>query len=890
MSAESTTAVTLVFTDLVNSTALKDQLPGADITARNRLYFDSILTPHRERVESGLKDCGGRVVKTEGDAYFAVFASAAAATQWAIEVQLSHLNHPIPTPLGPLQVKIGMHTGNPLPDGDDFIGQEVDYAARVSALAGGGQIVLSGTSASLVRDAGIGGLKLHPHGERELKGIGSVAVFEALYGGREAQPLKAAALREGFVPAPATPFIGREAQIATWCDVLRADSTRLLTLIGFGGMGKTRSALQLATLCHENFSADFPQGVWWIELEEARTGDAMISRIAASLHFQLQPQPSAREQLWSYLRERQALLVLDNLEQIPDAAVIVNEMLKAAPRLKIAATSRRALNLQIEQQIEVPPLPIDEAVLLFGQRAQSRRTAMTPGADAAKNAGANAEAEADIRELCRRLEGVPLAIELAASRSAAMTPREMTGRLSERFRLLQSRAPDLPPRQRALRGAIDWSHELLSEEDQSLFAQLGVFAGGFTLLEAEAVCDAFDVFEGVQELWSQSLLRAATGLDQTTRYLMLESLRDYAGEKLAAAPEVEATVRRRHLDYFLDFARERIARLRTAEEAAALREMEAGADNVRAAMDWAQQQQEHLLCARLALALGTWLQRRGLQQEAITRFTTGLEAVNRLPGERRSMAAELLRERGGVHLDMHEWEAARGAANESLAVFESIGDARGVSQARNLLGWVAEDEKDFSGARAHFVAALQGFEACGDRVGTANVRNNLGNLESQDATGDKAQAEHHLRAALELLRAGGDARGLAAALTNLGALAFEAGRVDEASERYREALSFQRELCDVSGIAFSLFNLGEVAELKGQQGDTQQTRLAYRLLAAAERLFDEAGSPHKSFVREFCARVAAGLGYAPTALDVLQRNLREKSLDDLLVWAVPENS
>ncbi len=717
MSAESTTAVTLVFTDLVNSTALKDQLPGADITARNRLYFDSILTPHRQRVEANLRSCGGRVVKTEGDAYFAVFASAAAATQWAIEVQLSHLNHPIATPLGPLQVKIGMHTGNPLPDGDDFIGQEVDYAARVSALAGGGQIMLSGTSASLVRDAGIASLKLHPHGERELKGIGSVAVYEALYGGREAQPLKAAALREGYVPAPATPFIGREAQIAAWCDVLRADSTRLLTLIGFGGMGKTRSALQLATLCLETFSADFPAGVWWVELEEARTGDAMISRIAAALNFQLQPQPSAREQLWSFLRERQALLVLDNLEQIPDAATIVNDMLKAAPRLKVAATSRRALNLQIERQIEVPPLPIDEAVLLFGQRAQSRRTAFAPGADAAKTAGANAGAEAqieaDIRELCRRLEGVPLAIELAASRSAAMTPREMTGRLNERFRLLQSRAPDLPPRQRALRGAIDWSHELLSEEDQSLFAQLAVFAGGFTLNEAEAVCDAFDVFEGVQELWSQSLLRAATGLDQTTRYLMLESLRDYAGEKLGAVSEVEAAVRRRHLDYFLDFARERIARLRTSDEAAALREMEAGTDNVRAAMDWAWQQQEYLLCVRLALALGTWLQRRGLQQEAIARFTTGLEAVNRLPGERRSLAAELLRERAGVHLDMHEWEAARAAANESLAVFERIGDARGVAQGRNLLALVALGEKDFSGARALYVAARPGFEACG---------------------------------------------------------------------------------------------------------------------------------------------------------------------------------
>jgi tetratricopeptide (TPR) repeat protein len=182
----------------------------------------------------------------------------------------------------------------------------------------------------------------------------------------------------------------------------------------------------------------------------------------------------------------------------------------------------------------------------------------------------------------------------------------------------------------------------------------------------------------------------------------------------------------------------------------------------------------------------------------------------------------------------------------------------------------------------------------GDGLGIANVRNNLGGLEFQDPEGDKVEAARHFQAALELLRGAGDARGIAAALTNLGAIAFEAGRVDEASERYREALRFQRELCDVSGIASSLFNLGEAVELKGQQGDGQrnevQTRHAYRLLAAAEHLFDEVGSPYKSFAREFCARTAADLGYTSAALDALQRNLRAKSLDDLLTWALPENS
>jgi predicted ATPase/class 3 adenylate cyclase len=873
--------LTLVFTDIQGS---------SDLWEEHRSAFHPVLEEHNRLMREIAAKWNGVEVKTEGDAFFLVFARASDAVRFAVEAQIAFGAcrwDSILAGVSSLCVRMGLHTGEPIlsahPDGAaDYFGPTVNRAARVGGAGHGAQIVVSDSTRALALPELPGDISFFDLGTHRLKGVGEEHLWQILHPAlpRNFPLLKTLNPTRHNLPLPRTPFIGRAAQIEAWSEILLQDVTRLLTLLGFGGMGKTRSALQLAALCAENYAAQFPDGVWWIELDEAHTGDAMILRIASSLRLQLQPQPSAREQLWSFLRERETLLVLDNLEQIPDAATVVNEMLKEAPRLKCVATSRRPLGLQAERQVEVPPLLPSEATLLFHQRAQSHRTSLRE--DPTK------DVEADIQELCRRLEGVPLAIELAATRAALMTPREMLGRLDERFRLLQSRAPDLPPRQRALRGTIDWSYELLGEEDKALFAQLSVFAGGFTLHEAEAIRDAYDVLEGVQELRNQSLLRAANDLDQSTRYFMLESLRDYASEKLHTTPEIEATVQARHAAYFERFAKEHITRLRSADEAAALREFEAGVDNVRAALNWAWQQEEYLLSARLALRLGTWLQRRGLHKEAMTCFDRGLEALNHLPGARRSMAGELLRERTGVHLDMHQWAAAREAANESLSAFEHIGDARGMAQARNLLGWVCQGESNLDAARVHFAAALQGFEEVEDRVGVANVHNNLGTLEYEDAKGDKVQAERHLRAAQESLRAAGDARGLAAALTNLGALAFEASRVNEACQFYREALLFQRELGDIPGIASSLFNLGEAAELQGRQGEAQQARLAYRLLAVAERLFDEVGSPHKAFARELGARVAADLSYAPSALDALQNNLRNKSLDELLAWALPE--
>jgi predicted ATPase/class 3 adenylate cyclase len=693
--------VTLVFTDLVNSTAIKSKLPGVDIIERNRAYFDKILTPHRQRLWTNLDAYGGRVVDTAGDGCFLVFNDTTRAVNWAIAVQSSHADEPIDTPLGPLQVKIGMHTGAPLQEGDNFIGQEVDYAARVGALANGGQIVVSEAAAALVRAAGIVGIALHPHGERELKGIGRVPVYELLYANRQPQPLKEPSFSMTNLPLSFTPFIGRDVEMADWCDLLLEPTTRLMTLTGFGGMGKTYTARQLAKLCIEKYAEPFPDGVWWVELEEARTGEGMLSRIAYCLPLDLQPEPSIKEQLCKFLSGRQLLLVLDNTEQISDAANAVNELLNVAPRVKCLVTSRRPLHLRAEHLMQVPPMPSSDAVTLFVKRARARQRDF-----ALTNANTP-----DVTELCRRLEGVPLAIELAASRIAVMGPRDMLDRVDQQLDILKTRAPDLHPRQRALRAAIDWSYDLLTDDDKSLFAQLAVFAGRFSMADAKAVCEAFDVMEGLEELLHHSLLRAETDTTQRRQFFMLESVRAYAQEKLQGFADAGMQVRQQHADYFLQFAQQRIGKLRKrVEEAQSLQEFEAHFDNVRTAMDWTQQQGNRTPSAEFALALGTYLQRKAFYREAARRIEMGLDVVRGLQGESVKLRADLLRERAGLHLDAHEWQQAEKFAQDALGLFEQLSDSQGKADCYNLLGLAAKNQKDFAQARHHYTQALEHFQ------------------------------------------------------------------------------------------------------------------------------------------------------------------------------------
>jgi tetratricopeptide (TPR) repeat protein len=486
---------------------------------------------------------------------------------------------------------------------------------------------------------------------------------------------------------------------------------------------------------------------------------------------------------------------------------------------------------------------------------------------------------------------VPLAIELAASRVVTLSPREIAKRLDERFKVLQTDAPDLPPRQRALRAAIDWSHGLLSPEDQALFAQLAVFAGGFTLEDAEAVCehDTPDVetMEAVARLRSNSLLRSEiVPQTQQTRYFMLEALREYAGEKLRAHPERAESTFARHADYFLDFAQVRISHLRDGGAAQAIAEMESSFDNVRSAMDWCERHARWTQCARLSLALGTFLQCRGFGHEAVRRLQTGLEAIERDrdeidPPAYFRLKAALLREKASVHLDHFAWVEARTEALASRALFEAGDDARGVAQATNLLGLCAKAEADFAVARSNFEEALAMFQGTEDTLGVALALNNLGLVEYTDAAGSPTKAIEYWTQALTFHHELEDKRGIAQVLTNLGALAQEQGREEDAWQAYLEALRWERELQHTLGVARALSNLGEISESR------RQWLRACRFYAAAQCLFNKIGSPYEQYSRDLLMRLSAQLnGEGTLQLEADGERLKERSLSDVVHWAL----
>lgn len=846
-----TGVITLVFTDIEGSSSLWEA---------HREAFAPVLAEHNRLMREAAARWNGVEVKTEGDAFFLVFARASDAVNFSVDVQRAlnaHRWNEVHPEVETIRVRIGMHAGEPIfgehPGGlGDYFGPVVNRAARVGAAGYGGQIVLSGGTRELAL-AGvseeIGFLDL---GRHRLKGVGEESLWQVTHPELPERfpPLKTMAGARHNLPVPHTTFVGRDEEISGWSELLRSPEVRLLSLLGFGGQGKTRLGLQLAETVVEHFA----DGVWWVELEEARDSGAMIDRIAHELRIHLQPQPTVREQVFNFHRDRELLLVLDNTEQIPDAGKVVSDLLAAGPRVKCLVTTRRALDVRAERIVHVPPLPLPDAVQLFASRAAHRHDQfrLTP------------ENQSSVEDLCRSLEGVPLAIELAASRIGVLSPDEMLGRLGERFRLLQTRAPDLPPRQRALRGAIDWSYELLSEEDRQLLAQVAVFHGGFDLAAAEAVCDAFDVLEGVDELRRHSLLRGEESGGKT-RFSMLESVRAYAEEKQQELG-VDAGLRERHAKHYTAVVERLAARLRGRTEAGALDEFWRERANARTALEWAAENGRADLGTRLAVAQFDLLYRLGLWNDAASVIELGLRLSAR---ETNPNLRPALRLRSGM-LAQDTGDLKRAAEEAQLAdeLARGLGDRRCRADAQNLLGLVAADQGELEEAGRYFQSSLDLREA-DEHHGQAIALHNLARLASR--RGEREEARRLYEAALEKRRAGADARGEAETLGNLGALVHIEGDLATARGLYLQSLELRRVLRDRMGIALMLYNLGEVAE---QEADFPR---AIILFVHAGRIFRELGSAYASAPVEALSRVQAQLGeaYRPLLAEAGQTSWEE---------------
>jgi predicted ATPase/class 3 adenylate cyclase len=550
MAAQPTGTVTLLFTDIEGSTALLQRF-GTDRYAEALELHRTLLREAFERHDAYEVDC-------EGDAFFVAFSTAEDAVEAAAEAQQA-LAVAEWEDGNEMRVRMGIHTGAPLAVPPKYVGLDVHRAARIMAAGHGGQVLLSQTTRDLVGETA----PVRDLGEHRLKDLSSGQRLYQLVidqGAADFPALKTLENRPTNLPVQPTALIGRENELAEVEALLGREQVRLVTLTGTGGTGKTRLALQAAAALVE----EFPSGVFLVSLAPVRDPELVVATVAQALGVREQPGEPLERTLQAYLRDRKLLLLLDNFEQLTQAATAVSSLLAAAPQVKLLVTSRTPLHLSGEQVYEVPPLGLPDSALAMSVEALTQYESVAlfiERAIAAKSGFATTNENAPaIAEICVRLDGLPLALELAAARVRVLSPQALLARLDERMKLLTGGAQDLDERQRTLRATIDWSYDLLSEQEKGLFVRLSVFAGGCRVEAAEAVVDPqgegeteTDLLDGLSSLVDKSLLRQREDPDGEPRFWMLETIREYATQTLRTSPHASA-LSERHARYFLAFA------------------------------------------------------------------------------------------------------------------------------------------------------------------------------------------------------------------------------------------------------------------------------------------------------------------------------------------------
>jgi predicted ATPase/class 3 adenylate cyclase len=668
--------VTLLFTDIEGSTRLLQRAGDA---------YPDLLAAHRDLLREAFRRYRGYEVDSEGDAFFVVFSSANDAAAAAAEAQRALAAHEWPDEYE-IRVRIGLHTGEPRSVDGRYVGLDVHRAARVMAAGHGGQVLLSESTRVLLGET----VRLRDLGEHRLKDLsGPQRLFQLEVEGLpgEFPPLNSLDNRPTNLPAQPNAFIGRTRELAEAAKLLAREDVRLLTLTGPGGAGKTRLALQLAADVVDRF----PNGVFFVSLSPVRDWELVVPTVARTLGLREQPGETSLETLTEYLRDKRLLLVLDNFEQVLAAAPAVAGLLASAPDLQVLATSRTTLRLTGELTYVVPPLVVPdpsrlpdaaaladcEAVQLFAERAHA----------AAADFAVTDENAAAVAQICVGLDGLPLAIELAAPRVRTLPPPALLRRLDRRLKLLTGGARDLDERQRTLRATIEWSYELLLEKEKTLFARLGAFVGGCRLEAAEELCDpdgalGVEVLDGLDSLVEKSLLRQKADSDGEPRFWMLETIREYALELLEARGEAEEA-RRLHACWYAKDAERLDVESRTGDQPSYLARLEDDYPNLRAAIEWAREMRDGELMLRLATALWNLWSAHGYVAEGQRALEDALELSGRRPA-RALLGLCTLRHLSGSSED----EGLLEDAQEALRACEELGDDFSLAQAWNVLGRV----------------------------------------------------------------------------------------------------------------------------------------------------------------------------------------------------------
>lgn len=727
--------VTLLFTDVVGSTAMLDRLGDA--------YAD-LLGDHHRLMREAITATGGREVDTAGDSFFVAFPSATAAVECARETQLMFAEHAWPGG-GVVLVRMGIHAGHPLVRDRKYVGMDVHRAARVMSVAHGGQVLLTDAARraldtqTRLRDLGYHRLKDLPEHEHLFQ-----LVDPRLPDGFP--PLRS--LNRSNLPVAANPLVGRSTEMATALELLRRSEVRLLTLLGAGGVGKTRLALEIAS----EASTQYQHGVWVVALGAIRDPELVVPEICRVLQVEAPPGEPLEKSLHESLSDRDVMLVLDNFEHLIAAAGVVSELLAATRNVDVLATSREPLRVRGEHRLEVPPLPLAEASELFRQRA----TAIRPGVKLVDGE------HAAVERVCDRLDGLPLALELAAARIAILSPSALESRLADLSNLPEG-ARDLPERQRTLRATFEWSYHLLNRDERRLLQFLAPFVGGARIDSAESVAADGAAIEALASLRDKSLLRVREDADAEPRFWMLETIRAFATD-CATAEGVSAVAAERHSEHFVALAEEAATGLRRADAGVWLERLDSEYPNLRAALDYLAQQAPQRAIQMAGTLAEYWLI-RGYTTEAHNRFSSLLTEI----ASDASVSAQALAGAARIAFALGEAGQAEPRLQRAAEIARQAGDTRQAAECLSIL---------------------------------AAVRTSLGHPEA------RVDAGH--REAIEAARTSGDDWTLSVALANCATAFHIRGDVQQARPAYEEALIVTRRVGAPRGIAVTACNLAEI--------------------------------------------------------------------------------
>jgi predicted ATPase/class 3 adenylate cyclase len=834
--------VTFLFTDIEGSTNLARTL-GA--------RWPQVLEEHNAVLRSAIRVHDGIDVRTEGDAFFAVFRSPNDAVRAAAAAQRGIAGHRWPDD-GRIRVRMGMHTGEGRLAGDDYVGLDVHRAARIAAAGHGGQVLLSDATKVLVADTVADGVRLRDLGRHRLKDFDDPQhIYQLEVEGLQAEftPLKTPDI-PSRLPVQLTSFIGREREFREIAELMRR--SRLVTLTGPGGSGKTRLAIESASRMIQSF----PDGVYFVDLSPIRDPELVPSAMMTALGLKQHPDRGALDTVTEYLEGRSALLILDNFEQVTEASAVARAVLEQAPSINLLVTSRVRLDLPGEHEFPVPPLDVpklngdlgavsqNEAVELFVHRARAVRPSFEISDQNAR----------PIAEVCARLDGLPLAIELAAAQIRLLSPSELLQRLQQRLSGLGTGSRNVPERQRTLRSTIEWSYELLEPSERRFFARLGVFVGGATFDAVDAVCNpeenlGFDTLEGLASLIDKSLVRRVE-FPEGSRFTMLETIREYARERLEDEFDLDDT-ERRHAGYFASVAEDHGPTVRGAAadvRAALARDL----DNFRAAMSWSLRSDNAPFGLRIAASLWRFFVETAHLRESLEVLESLLERPSASARDRVRASAVLAL--GSLLYWKTDYRGTQERYEEALSLYEEVGSETERMQALMYLAYAFVAQAEPDKAMEVIDRALVLSEAVTDEALLAELTGLRGGTHI--TRGEYDEGLKWLEESLERFEAAGALLWSNETRARISSLYRMQGRVDEAEAYLRQ--SFQAYQL-VGGLTNSGAVALQFAAVATARGDHER---AMRLAGFAEKVSEQLGGRPPTallLVPDFRAEAAGSL-------------------------------